>query len=86
MRLPGTLKALLEQVKKSPVPLGSISIPMKDGPLTLTFGDRPAPAVAKAEPSKLTLAKPLRQRDTVGAFAAPPLGREEPFTPLEDSQ
>lgn len=86
MRLPGTLKALLEQVKKSPVPLGSISIPTKDGPLTLTFGELPAPAVAKAEPNKIVAPKPLRERDSIGAFRTPPLGREEPFTPLEDSQ
>lgn len=85
MRLPGTLDALLKRVKASPVPIGSISVPTKDGPLTLTFGEVPAQALPIPSKPKLTESKPLRERDTVGAFKTPPIGREEPFTPLADS-
>lgn len=85
MRLPGTLKSLLAQIKASPVPIGSISI-TAEGAVALTFVEGPAPA-PKAEPAKPPApnAKPLRQRDTIGAFSTPPIGREDPFTPLADS-
>jgi hypothetical protein len=82
VRLPGTFRQLLAQVKASPVPIGSISVPTKDGPLTLTFGDAPAKAPEKTLAQQ---SKPLRERDTIGAFKTPPLGHEEPFTPLADS-
>lgn len=84
MRLPGTLKSLLAQVKSSPVPIGSISI-TPEGAVALTFAT-PAPPAPKA-PDK-TLAqqpKPLRERDTIGAFKTPPLGHEDAFVPLADS-
>lgn len=80
MRLPGTLKALLAQVKASPVPLGSISIPLAHGVLMLTFGDAPKVAPPpRAEENRLTARKPLRERDTIGAFRQPPVTREDPW-------
>ena len=84
VRLPGTLKALLAQVKASPVPIGSISVPTGENqpPLTITFGEAPAPMPKAPERNKLTESKPLRARDTVGAFQTIPQGREEPWAPV----
>lgn len=84
MRLPGTLRALLAQVKASPVPIGSISIPTKGGPVVLTFGEERQPLPAIAPPAKMAPTVPTRQRDTVGAFKTPPIGRELPWQPVDD--
>lgn len=81
MRVPGTFKALLAHVKASPVPISSVSI-TPEGGVSLTFGDPPARAPEKTPAQS---PKPLRERDTVGAFKTPPIGREDPFKPLADS-
>jgi len=85
VRLPGTFRQLLAQVKASPVPIGSITLPTEHGPLTLTFGELPLPAPPPKPPERKPVeVKPLRERDTVGAFKTPPIAREDPWQPPAD--
>lgn len=89
MRFPGTLRQILEQVRRSPVPISSISIPTEHGPFVLTFGAAPAPA-PKAEPASAVEKNPATARtdppkraksDVAGAFTAIPELRDNPFGP-----
>ena len=83
MRLPGTLKALLAQVKRSPVPIGSISVPTKDGPLMLTFSPTPpVPVVAPAKSANIEPAAIRKLPDSLGAFKTPPPFQPEPWAPI----
>lgn len=51
----------------------------------LTFGLPPPSAPKAPEKTLAQQPKPLRERDTIGAFKNPPLGHEEPFVPMADS-
>lgn len=46
MRIPTTLRGLYGQLAASPVPIRSITIPTKEGPLVLEFSVPPGPATA----------------------------------------
>lgn len=53
MRIPGTFKALCEQLATLPAPVRSVTIPTKNGPLVLEFAAVPpkvTQAPAKPEP------------------------------------
>lgn len=57
MRIPGTLKALYEQLEASPAPVARVTIPTENGPFVLEFAGpgiqpaaRPAPRVMDRKP------------------------------------
>lgn len=53
MRLPGTLKALYEQLAASPAPVARVTVPTKYGPFVLEFSGAWTEQTARAAPAKV---------------------------------